>query len=178
VFALFLLEVLSKGGAIPAIIRYAALDSQTGYFRLITWEYGTASVARKPLFGFSYTSYDKPFWIAHDSIDNHWLFLAIRYGIPAFVIYFGLALYIVYRLGSISMKLPDRASGTYSAMMIILSCATALGLTVAFVNEFNIWFIFMLASASSIIATFDRRVVLARQLQGMPDKHQPVHGES
>ncbi|MFM6932103.1 MAG: hypothetical protein ACKOUT_07655 [Novosphingobium sp.] len=163
-FGLALLQVLSKGGAISTIIRYGALDSATGYFRLVIWEYGTASVARKPLFGFGYSGYDKPIWVLNDSVDNHWLFLAIRYGIPCFVIYFALALYIIYRLAGISMRLPDKAGNAYSAMLITLSCATALGLTVAFVNEFQIWYIFMLATASSMIGMFDRRADLASKL--------------
>lgn len=161
---LALLQVLTKGGAISAIIRYGALDAETGYFRLVIWEFGTASVARKPLFGFGYSGYDKPFWVTHDSVDNHWLFLAIRYGFPAFAIYFALSLFVIYRLASISMRLPEKAGNAYSAMMITLSCATALGLTVAFVNEFQIWYIFMLATASSMIGLFDRRVDLARKL--------------
>lgn len=164
VAGLALLQVLSKGGAISAIIRYGALDAETGYFRLIIWEFGTASVARKPLFGFGYGGYDKPIWVAHDSVDNHWLFLAIRYGFPAFAIYFALALFVIYRLAGISMRLPDKAGSPYSAMMIILSCATALGLTVAFINEFQVWYIFMLAAASSMIGLFDRRVELSRKL--------------
>lgn len=164
IFGLALLQVLSKGGAIAAIIRYGALDASTGYFRLIIWEYGTASVARKPLFGFGYTGYDRPYWLAHDSVDNHWLFLAIRYGFPAFALYFALALFVIYRLASISMRLPDKSGSAYSAMMITVSCATALGLTVAFVNEFQIWYIFMLGTASSMIGLFDRRVALSRKL--------------
>ncbi|WP_310534811.1 O-antigen ligase family protein [Novosphingobium sp.] len=164
VCALALLQILSKGGAVATIIRYGAFDSQTGYFRLVIWEYGTASVARKPLFGFGYSGYDKPFWITNNSVDNHWLFLALRYGIPGFVLFFALSLFVIYRLGSISMKLPERAGSPYSAMMIILACATALGLTVAFVNEFQIWYIFMLGAASSMITLFDRRVALSRKL--------------
>lgn len=167
VVGLALLQLVSKGGAILAIIRYGALDAHTGYFRLVIWEYGTASVARRPLFGFGYTGYDKPTWIFHDSVDNHWLFLAIRYGIPCFVIYFSLALFVIYRLASISMRLPDKASGPFSALMITLSCATALGITVAFVAEFHIWYIFMLATASSMIAMFDRRVALGQKLGGL-----------
>lgn len=164
IFVLAMLQVVTKGGAITTIIRYGAFDAQTGYFRLIIWDYGTASVARKPLFGFGYASYDKPIWVTHDSVDNHWLFLAIRYGVPCFALFFALSLFVIYRLGSISMKLPDRLGSPYSAMMIILSCATALGLTVAFVNEFQIWYIFMLGAASSLIALFDRRVALSRKL--------------
>ncbi|MCW1401072.1 hypothetical protein OKA06_01540 [Novosphingobium sp. MW5] len=174
VFGLSMLQILSKGGAISTIIRYGALDSATGYFRLIIWEYGTASVARKPLFGFGYSGYDKPFWVAHDSVDNHWLFLAIRYGFPAFAIYFALSLFVIYRLASISMRLPYKSGAAYSAMMITLSCATALGLTVAFVNEFQIWYIFMLATASSMIGVYDRRVGLAHQLSSLLARRPPT----
>lgn len=174
VLGLALMQVLSKGGAISTIIRYGALDSETGYFRLIIWEYGTASVARKPLFGFGYSGYDKPFWVAHDSVDNHWLFLAIRYGFPAFAIYFALSLFVIYRLAGISMRLPDKSGAAYSAMMITLSCATALGLTVAFVNEFQIWYIFMLATASSMIGVYDRRIDLARNVPGILAKRPPA----
>lgn len=162
--SLALLQLLTKGGAVNTIIRFLALDSFTGYFRLLIWEYGTASVAKRPWFGFGYEEYERPAWMYSASVDNHWLLLALRYGVPAFAFYFALALFVIYRLGSISMRLPDRLGNPFSAMMIVLTCLTALGLTVAFFNEFQIWYVFLLASGASMIDMADRRMEQARSL--------------
>jgi O-antigen ligase len=158
VFAL--LQLLTKGGAIATIINYVALDPVTGYFRLAIWEFGSASVWTKPLFGHGYTAYERPAWMVTDSIDNHWLFIAIRYGLPAVIVYLALVLYVVFRLGSISMKLPRDKGDVFGALLIVISCATVLGLTVAFVNEFHVWFIFMLAASTALIQSYDRRIAL------------------
>lgn len=157
---LFLLQTLTGAGAIGTIINYAALDKSTGYFRLSIWEFGSASVASRPLFGHGYDAYERPAWMLTDSIDNHWLFIAIRYGMPGVILYLALVLFILVRLGSISMKLPGDKGNMYSALLIVISSATVLGLTVAFVNEFHIWFIFMLATGTALIQSYDRRVAL------------------
>lgn len=165
-----LLQMMSGNGAIAVIINNGALDPQTGYFRLAIWEFGTASVASRPVFGHGYQPYDRPAWMMSDSIDNHWLFIAIRYGLPAVILYLALVLLIVFRLGSISMKLPGDKGNLFSALMIVLCSATLLGLTVAFVAEFHIWFIFMLGASTGLISMYDRRAALARALTSIEVK--------
>lgn len=81
------IEILTTGGIIKFIIRYAALNPQTGYFRLLIWEFGWADVQRHPWFGIGYfETYSRPRWMRTDSVDNLWLLLGLRYGIPCMVL--------------------------------------------------------------------------------------------
>lgn len=83
---LLLLELVSNNGAVNVIIRNLALNPATGYFRQLIWDYGWADVGRHPWYGIGLSgSYYRPYWMATDSIDNHWLFLALRFGIPCLV---------------------------------------------------------------------------------------------
>ncbi|MCX7284555.1 MAG: O-antigen ligase family protein [Novosphingobium sp.] len=85
IFGVFI-EVFSGGGLLKFIIRNVALNPQTGYFRIAIWDYGSADVMRHPWFGIGYfESYSRPKWMHTDSVDNYWLLLALRYGVPCVV---------------------------------------------------------------------------------------------
>lgn len=94
-----LIQVLSEGGFIKFVIRYAALNPQTGYFRLLIWDYGWANVLKSPWIGIGiFNSYERPAWMLSDSVDNYWLLQSLRYGIPSMLmILFGM-LAIILRL--------------------------------------------------------------------------------
>jgi hypothetical protein len=83
------IQVFSEGGLITSIIRYGALNPQTGYFRLLIWEYGSASVAKSPWIGIGYfESYERPDWMRTSSVDNYWLLHSLRYGVPSMLLMF------------------------------------------------------------------------------------------
>jgi hypothetical protein len=54
---------------------------QSAYNRILIFEYGTAEVARHPVFGIGLGDWERPSWMS-DSMDNFWLVVAVRYGIP------------------------------------------------------------------------------------------------
>jgi hypothetical protein len=83
VVLLFMIQSFTSDGIIKFLIRNASFNPQTGYFRLAIWEYGSADVARSPWIGIGILDdYTRPKWMHSDSVDNYWLLLALRYGIP------------------------------------------------------------------------------------------------
>lgn len=66
-------------------ISHFTFDQQTGWFRLLIWEYGSASVANHPIFGIGLGEWARPLWMG-DSVDNFWLLMAMRHGLPAFLL--------------------------------------------------------------------------------------------
>ncbi|MCU0947420.1 MAG: O-antigen ligase family protein [Porphyrobacter sp.] len=79
---LFAAELGTGAGAFGLVIRVASLNSISGYARINIWEHGSASVAKHPWFGIGYADWERPIWMG-DSVDNFWLLLAMRFGLPA-----------------------------------------------------------------------------------------------
>lgn len=73
-------------GAIRTLINFLAFDKGSAYYRLLIWTYGTASVEKHPLFGIGNAALPRPRWMLRETIDNHWLALAVRYGLPTAVL--------------------------------------------------------------------------------------------
>ncbi len=123
-----LIEVLSQGGFVKFAIRYAALNPQTGYFRLLIWDYGTASVAKSPWIGIGlFNSYERPAWMHSDSVDNYWLLQALRYGVPCSIMMLLGTLLNMFKLGLAPRK-PELGSlkGRRMAVGVVISLSTMI----------------------------------------------------
>lgn len=75
-------DIVANRKPIEILLSYLTLDPQTGYFRILIWEYGLESVYNNFLFGIGYHEWerldDMPM-----SVDSIWLLLAMRHGVPA-----------------------------------------------------------------------------------------------
>lgn len=83
--AFVFLEVASNRGPFILLIETLTFDSQTGWWRVYIWEYGSQSVLDHPLFGIGMNDWARPEWMLSSSVDNFWLLLAMRYGLPGFL---------------------------------------------------------------------------------------------
>ena len=72
----------SNRGFVKVFISYFTFSTQSAYNRTLIWDYGTAEVARHPLFGIGLGDWIRAPWMS-DSMDNFWLLTAVRYGLPA-----------------------------------------------------------------------------------------------
>lgn len=78
--------------------RLVALDQETAFYRFLIYEYGSAEVARHPIFGMGlFTDYIHPPWMI-PSVDNHWLLQAMRWGFPGFLTLLIAAFYPIAKL--------------------------------------------------------------------------------
>lgn len=82
------INLVSDSGVAGLVGRYLTFDPFTAYYRQLTWRYGTQSVWAHPWFGIGFETYQRPTWMVSDSIDAHWLLLAMRFGLVAAVGYF------------------------------------------------------------------------------------------
>jgi len=78
-----IVSLLSNRNPILVFISYLTFSAQSAYNRVLIWEYGTAEIARHPLFGIGLGDWVRAPWMS-DSMDNFWLLTAVRYGLPAF----------------------------------------------------------------------------------------------
>ena len=77
-------SMLSNRSPVKVFISYASFSAQSSYNRILIWEYGTAEVSRHPLFGIGLGDWIRAPWMSA-SMDNFWLVVAVRYGLPALV---------------------------------------------------------------------------------------------
>ncbi|MFO3797133.1 MAG: hypothetical protein ACK8QZ_07590, partial [Anaerolineales bacterium] len=148
VFAL--LEVFTEKGAVRAIIRNFTLDSRSAYYRLLIWDYGTISVANNPIFGIGDAPMPRASWMIAETIDNHWLLLAVKYGLPTAVATFIAVIGIVWACGRNNKSLNDFDRNASNGVIFALASAAMIGWTVAFWANYQAWFMLLLGTAASL----------------------------
>lgn len=159
-----LIQLLSENGLVAWILRFT-LNPQTGAFRRLIWEYGTASVAKHPLIGIGYTEYERALWMP-PTVDNHWLMLGIRHGLltPVFI---GLAcVVIILRLSTLSARQSEIGRRFYVGFAIAMFIFALMGFTVAFFGSIQYWFYMLMGAGMSLSVprsidpAFNRRAVV------------------
>lgn len=81
----FGVTAISNRGPFALIATGLTLDPSTGYYRLLIWENGLENVWANPLTGIGLADWTRPAWMASSTVDAFWLVVAMRTGIPAFI---------------------------------------------------------------------------------------------
>jgi O-antigen ligase len=143
--AYLVVEFGSNQTPIKFYISHFTFDAATGWQRLFIWEFGSASVLNHPLFGIGLADWARPKWLVSDSIDNFWLIIAMRNGLPALVLIFGSYLWIV--LSVAFREINDEKLQRYRvAYLICMAVFFFVGTTVHFYVAPYAWFMFLLGS--------------------------------
>jgi len=144
VLAYFTVDVLSNRQPIDVFISYLTFNSQTGYFRMMIWDYGSAEVLRNPIFGIGLGDWVRPSWMP-ESVDNFWLLTAMRYGFPGLILFSASIIVMMANVGKVtfsSFELDDARSG----LLISLCGLLIAGCTVHFWDTTYVWLIFLVGS--------------------------------
>ncbi|MCS3742972.1 O-antigen ligase [Rhizobium sp. BK661] len=143
-------------------ISHFTFDQQTGWYRLWIWEYGSASVANHPIFGIGLGDWARPLWMPGDSVDNFWLLMAMRHGLPGF-------LFMVLSLLSIWLSVarktdidPDNDL-CRTSYLICMVAFVFVGSTVHFWVAAYAWFFFLVGSGVWILDCHRQRQELPNQ---------------
>jgi hypothetical protein len=126
-------------------VSYFTFDRGTGWYRLWTWEYATASVLNHPVFGIGFGDWVRPGWMASGSIDNFWLVIAVRHGFPALGCMLGAYLAITLAV-SFKAKLDESLENYRLAFLLCMVTYFFVGTTVYFWAASYVWFLFLLGS--------------------------------
>jgi hypothetical protein len=62
------------------------LDAWTGFYRTLIWQHGLENVWASPWIGIGLADWERPQWMAAATVDAFWLVVAMRSGIPAFLL--------------------------------------------------------------------------------------------
>lgn len=102
-FALFVLayiaiDLLSNRKPIQVFMSYATFSAHTAYWRALIFEWGMKNVWANPILGLGLNDWIRPWFMHSGSMDNFWLVMAVRYGIPGFVFVTAGYILVVYHV--------------------------------------------------------------------------------
>jgi len=79
------IDLLSNRTPIQVFLHYATFNAHNAYFRKIIFEWGMKNVWANPVLGIGLNDWERPVYMRSGSMDNFWLVMAVRYGLPGFV---------------------------------------------------------------------------------------------
>lgn len=148
IFALLGLQIVSKNGLIPIISRLTLMP-HTAHYRRAIWEYGWQNVEKNPWFGLGYQSWDRLSWM-HDSVDAHFLLLAMRHGLVVPAVLLCGMFFMMIRAGILSSRLKKIDRELLVGVNISLVVLFFVGQTVAFFGSMHIVFMSLLGILASL----------------------------
>ncbi len=143
------IDLFSTKTPFHVFVNYFTFSKQSAYNRILIFEYGTAEVARHPIFGIGLGDWERPVWMS-DSMDNFWLVTAVRYGVPALLLLLGLLLGLVYTAGR-RRDLPvewRRARHAWAFTLFGIAVAAA---TVHLWNALFVLFLFLIGAGAWLL---------------------------
>ena len=154
ILGLVIVEFGSENGIVSVVTRYLTFNSSSSWYRLAVWEFGTASVKANPLLGVGWNSWERARWMVHETIDAHFLWMAVRFGLPASLLLLGGSIAIMFKLGRRVSELPPSIErDTRIGVLIALFSLELMMFTVTLFGSTQILFMLMLGAAASLSAT-------------------------
>ena len=138
------IDLLSTKTPFHVFVNYFTFSKQSAYNRILIFDYGTAEVARHPLFGIGLGEWTRPSWMS-DSMDNFWLACAVRYGLPSLILLLALLLGLVVAVAR-RKEFPEawrRARHAWGFTLFGISVAAA---TVHLWNALFVLFFFLIGA--------------------------------
>jgi hypothetical protein len=150
-FALFaivylVIDLFSNRTPFHVFVTYLTFSTVSAYNRILLFEFGTAEVARHPFLGIGLGDWVRPVWMS-DSMDNFWLLIAMRYGLPAWALLVGLMLGLIYAVGR-RKGIPDTWKRARHAWAFTLFGIAVAAATVHLWNALFVLFLFLIGSGA------------------------------
>ncbi len=82
-------DLLSNRTPFEVFVSYGTFNQGTGYHRILIFIYGMEHVWVNPILGSGFDDWARPSWLHSSSVDNFWLAMAMRHGVPGFLLIFG-----------------------------------------------------------------------------------------
>ncbi len=140
------IDVMSTRTPFHVFITYFTFSATSAYNRILIWTYGTAEVARNPLLGIGLGDWIRAPWMS-DSMDNFWLLITVRYGVPALVFLVAAMLGLVIASGQRN-AIPQSWKNCRHAWAFTLFAISVAAATVHLWNALFVLFMFLLGSGA------------------------------
>ncbi|MBF9232812.1 O-antigen ligase family protein [Microvirga alba] len=165
---------VASNQSVPAFyITHAPLfDVWSAYYRLLQWDYGSASVVAHPFFGIGFHEYERPDWMVA-SIDMFWLFNAITYGAPAGILIFVAFLSLSWAIG-LKKGLDERLKEYRTAYLLSMLGFFLAGWAVHFWNSSYVLFVFLIGSGAWFLDVKKETTKEIRRAKGLRQVRRPT----
>ena len=140
------IDMFSNRTPFHVFVTYFTFSTVSAYNRILLFEFGTAEVARHPLLGIGLGDWVRPVWMS-DSMDNFWLLIAMRYGLPAWALLVGLMLGLIFAVGR-RKGIPESWKRARHAWAFTLFGITVAAATVHLWNALFVLFVFLIGSGA------------------------------
>ena len=84
--AYVMIDIFSNRTPLRVFMSYATFSSHNAYWRSIIFEWGMKNLWGSPVFGIGMNDWVRPSYMHSGSMDNFWLVMGVRYGIPGFLL--------------------------------------------------------------------------------------------
>lgn len=125
------------------------LNPLTAYYRREQWTFGIDDVMANPFFGFDATTWTRPFWMG-PSVDNNWLLMMMRSGIPSVIFLFVGILFIWRALAARGMDVPLLFDQLRKGWGVLILAVLFTGATVAFFGKLQPMFSFYIGLGAAL----------------------------
>ena len=139
-FAYVFVDVLSNRNPFEVFISYLVFDAHTAYWRVLIFTFGIQNVWSNPIFGIGLGDWFRPYFMYSSSVDNFWLLMAMRHGIPGFLLITGA--YVAVMTTLMRTK-PSQASVQTHRRALVFSLI-GLGVAIITVHLWNATFVFLM----------------------------------
>jgi hypothetical protein len=152
--SIFAIEMLSNRGVVRVIISYMTFNPQTGYYRLLQWDFAQDDIIRSPFFGLARPeSWTRPFWMP-SSVDNNWLLISMRNGIPVAILNFAVFATLAVKVYKRKRIIEDyRLQYLMTGWIITILAIFLGGWTVALFGKMHPMLYFMVGMGVAIFRT-------------------------
>ena len=141
----FAAQLIAKRSLLTILASFFVFDSASYWYRLFIWQYGTESVTKHPMLGIGLNDWERPSWMVNPSMDDFWLLLAVRFGLPASV--FLLLTMLSILVGLLRKKgFGDKLSAYRTAFLISLVTFFLAGWTVHYWDASYVFLMFFMGS--------------------------------
>ena len=138
------IDLFSSRTPFHVFVSYLTFSAQSAYNRINIFIYGTAEVQRNPIFGIGLGDWIRAPWMS-DSMDNFWLLIAVRYGLPALAFLLAALIGLVGVIGA-RRHVPQEWINARHAWAFTLFGLSVAACTVHLWNALFVLFMFLIGS--------------------------------
>jgi O-antigen ligase len=151
--AYVVVDLLSNRTPYKVFMSYATFSSQTAYYRSIIFDWGMINVWNNPIFGLGLRQWVRPWYMRSGSVDNYWLVMAMKYGIPGFLLVVTGYFSALIQVGRANLDFSPRVSRLRLAWMITF-CGLSFTMTTVHVWTAVYSFVFFFFGTGLWMATW------------------------
>ena len=143
-----ILNAASNRGFFGILISYLTFNPNTGYFRMLQWEYSLDDIMDNPILGIAHNDWTRPYWKQWmgDSIDSFWLLLTLQHGIFAALLLLIACFHTVFNTLNRINQQHDSVKWMVTAWLLSFMSLILIGFTVDYFGKLQPLFFFMLGA--------------------------------